>query len=209
MLYVNYDYFQQPGASQRFFLKRFIRIAPLYWSLTTLAVILIAINPSVFTYRDHLIPGWVVGSYLFFPVAMESGIASPVIGPGWTLNFEMYFYLLFAICLIWSRGRALFFLCVFFCSSVILGAMLHPTSPLPALMMNGQLLEFMAGVLIALASKKTILSLSRWGSLASIIVGSLLLLLSTTYFTPKFSDGLGRFFLWGIPAAMIVAGAKD
>lgn len=208
MLYVNYDYFQRPGAPRRFFLKRLVRIIPLYWSLTTLAVIMIVVSPSVFTYRNHVIPEWIIGSYLFVPVAMNSGIVSPVIGPGWTLNFEMYFYLLFSICLIWSRVRALLCLCIFFCLSVIIGAILHPLSPLPALMTSGQLLEFMAGMLIALASKEA-LPFSRWGSLASIIIGWMFLLLSTVYFTPRVGDGLGRFLFWGIPAAMIVAGAKD
>jgi peptidoglycan/LPS O-acetylase OafA/YrhL len=209
MLYVNYNYFQQSGAPQRFIVKRLVRIVPLYWVLTTIAVALLLINPSLFSYRTHLMAGWVIGSYLFFPVVMENGIASPVVGPGWTLNYEMYFYLIFSLCLFWPRNRALTRLCFFFGASVIVGRLFHPLSPWASLMTNGQLLEFTAGVLIALAAKKAFLQFTRLAAVMLLIVGWVALVLSSIYVTPNLADGVTRFFLWGIPAALIVAGAKD
>jgi exopolysaccharide production protein ExoZ len=79
----------QPGlnGSLQFMAKRIARIVPLYWTLTLLLILLAGstLNWS----RDSLLR-----SLLFVEVSKNH---APIIGPGWSLEYEMFFYLVFAL----------------------------------------------------------------------------------------------------------------
>ncbi|MFX8354845.1 hypothetical protein ABTL90_19105, partial [Acinetobacter baumannii] len=88
-----------------FLRDRLLRIAPLYWTLSLLMVVLLLTMPqlaqtSKFDARHALL------SFLFSP-AMHPVLGHywPLIVPGWTLNYEMFFYVIFALAL-GSGGRA-------------------------------------------------------------------------------------------------------
>lgn len=83
-----------------FYRRRIIRIVPLYWSLTTFVVIVLAFVPQIMP-NDRLEPVHVLYSYLFLPADHPTrGMIAPVLVPGWTLNYEMFFYLIFGFALI-------------------------------------------------------------------------------------------------------------
>ena len=94
-------------SKRKFFLKRLFRILPTYYFFT-LGVFLIAFfYPSLLntTTADfsHLIK-----SLLFIPFDKNGTGHYPVLFLGWTLNYEMYFYLIFALSLIFSfKNRSL------------------------------------------------------------------------------------------------------
>lgn len=75
-----------------FMQKRFLRIAPLYWVLTLFWL--------------AFVPGWdvghLLGSLLFLPSPdpVTGALRSPLLEPGWSLNFEMFFYIVFAALLV-------------------------------------------------------------------------------------------------------------
>lgn len=85
-----------------FLSKRLVRIAPLYWLLTVAASGIAFLIPHLLHSTrfgtEHLI-----ASLLFIPwwnpAAPENSpeLFTPVIVPGWTLNMEMMFYVLFAV----------------------------------------------------------------------------------------------------------------
>lgn len=83
---------------QIFLLKRVIRIVPLYWT-ATFVMLVVACRQDLFllqTYTStNLIPD-LIQSLLFLPNPDHF----PTLGVGWTLNYEMYFYLIFAISLL-------------------------------------------------------------------------------------------------------------
>ena len=84
-----------------FFLKRILRIVPLYWLCTATPLALsyqLVIRP--WTWPDGFVV-YIVKSLLFLPSDRY-----PFLGVGWTLNYEMYFYLLFAVALWIHRGAA-------------------------------------------------------------------------------------------------------
>jgi len=114
MLHVHRNDFGRPGAPLRFMLRRILRIVPIYWLLTTLALVFLIFAPQLFTthYRGIYLP-WIVGSYLFLPIAPPDWNATPVVGVGWTLNYEMFFYAVFAGALLLPRrlGLQLIFVC--------------------------------------------------------------------------------------------------
>jgi len=85
-------------SSLDFFVKRCIRILPLYYAATSIYAFKLALQgkpPSLSEYFSSL---------LFIPYADQSGLMRPVLGQGWTLNFEMVFYVLTTLLLL-SRSR--------------------------------------------------------------------------------------------------------
>jgi len=82
--------------ADRFFVKRFIRIVPMYWLSTFVMFFLHRLSPwSV----NPPVAADLPRSLLFLPSEQM-----PILGVGWTLNFEVYFYLVFGLAL-WIDRR--------------------------------------------------------------------------------------------------------
>ena len=94
-----------PDAWWRFLVQRVVRVGPLYWIATTakLAVLMLASR-----YVLHAAIDWtsVAKSYLFLPSRNVDGRIEPLLGVGWTLTYEMFFYALFTLAL-WLRAGLL------------------------------------------------------------------------------------------------------
>lgn len=101
--------FGTPGAAKYFLLRRLIRIAPPYWIFTT-AMIAAALIFSGHVTHSSLDPGHVLASFLFLPYTNPYGQAYPVLMLGWTLNYEAYFYAVFALALLFPRKLGLLLL---------------------------------------------------------------------------------------------------
>jgi exopolysaccharide production protein ExoZ len=204
MLHVHRDDFEQPGAPWRFMRRRILRIVPIYWFLTTVALVFLIVAPQLFTthYKGIYLP-WIIGSYLFLPIAPPDWNATPVVGVGWTLNFEMFFYVVFAAALLLPRRLGLRLICLGFGSLVVLGSLWKPAAPIFGLVTNWLLLDFLMGLGIAwrmLSGAR----LSRTPICLSISIG--VACLAATIAWPPPEQGPLRFLLWGIPAALIVFG---
>ncbi len=78
-----------------FMMKRIIRIVPLYW-LVTAAVCLVSLIPGVFHQFSCDLPS-LLQSLFFIPYVNQAGHIEPLMVPGWTLNYEMFFYAVFAV----------------------------------------------------------------------------------------------------------------
>jgi exopolysaccharide production protein ExoZ len=202
MLYVHRDDFGRPSASINFAKRRLLRIVPIYWFLTTIGVAFLIFAPQLFTthYTGIDLP-WIAGSYLFLPVAPPGGTISPVVGVGWTLNFEMFFYVVFAGALFLPRRHGLRFICLCFGSLVAVGSLLKPSSSLFGFLTNWLLLDFLMGLAIAwwVLTKGNLSRAARNILLSSGVV----CIAATIVWTPP-EVGPLRFLLWGIPAMLIV-----
>ena len=82
--------------------KRIARIVPLYWLATLVVIALVIIRPWTFS-QALLTPDAILASLFFVPHADASGQAYPILGVGWTLNYEMMFYAMFAISMMLPR----------------------------------------------------------------------------------------------------------
>jgi exopolysaccharide production protein ExoZ len=76
-----------------FLFRRAVRIFPLYWLATLLWF------PKVYRWGPTHLTGRVLLSLACLPNVFDPGIF-PILVPTWTLNYEMFFYLLFACCLL-------------------------------------------------------------------------------------------------------------
>lgn len=87
---------QSPGI---FALHRLARIAPAYWSFTLATVATLLIVPGIVPLTMYE-PVFLLKSLFFIPAQNPSGIGLyPVVTMGWTLNYEMAFYVIFFLAL--------------------------------------------------------------------------------------------------------------
>lgn len=200
MVYGSISAYGQPGAPQDFFTRRLIRIVPLYWIATTILVAHVLLNyPNLAAANQSV--GNIIASYLFVPWPQPNGQMTPIVGQGWTLDYEMFFYVLFAVSLlarplIGVLGLAL---------ALILFVLVGPYLPLPPSLLffaNPLLYEFVFGMAIAVAY--------HLRPRAPTAVPYCLLAIGIVSFagaTLLISEGALRALFWGGPAALIVAGA--
>lgn len=185
-----------------FVMNRVIRIVPLYWMMTLLLYggWLIFRDPATLPSLWNL-----VRSLLFIPyVSPRSGEIQPLLIAGWTLNFEMFFYAVFAGALLISRRHRALIICV------ILGALVawplfdKPSSAIARTYTSPLLIEFMIGCLLGLMYERG--ALPRPGVSAFLLVTGCGLLV-TSGMLPAADIAAARFLHWGLPAFLIVTGA--
>ncbi|GAB3580939.1 acyltransferase [Leifsonia lichenia] len=130
-----------------FALRRVIRIAPLYWIVTTIKLITLVAVPSLVL---HAALRWdtTVLSYAFLPSRNIDGDVQPLFAVGWTLIFEMAFYLLVSIAIALRVDPIRF--CGIILSVVALANILRgPDWPVWAFYFDPIVLFFLAGMVLA------------------------------------------------------------
>src|SRR5262249_30609999 len=103
MVHICWESFGRPAAPASFLRRRIIRIVPLYWLATVAAL---AYHRVSATHGAHA--GWLelLYSLAFIPYSGDDGW-HPIVPGGWTLNYEMMFYVIFALSLSFRRQIAL------------------------------------------------------------------------------------------------------
>ena len=182
----------------KFFLyKRIIRIVPLYWILTLGVFIIAAIKPDYLNNTtadiEHLIK-----SLFFIPFNKNGAGHYPILFLGWTLNFEIIFYLLFGMCLFISR-KYRFVLCsislivfYFYCSFKSSENFIYLSYA------NTMLFEFIFGMIAFVI----------WNKFKKIkinlLINSLFLILFFIIVTIFLNSNLPSFLKHGIPAFLLI-----
>ncbi|KQV10855.1 exopolysaccharide biosynthesis protein [Rhizobium sp. Root1203] len=138
---------RRPMTPQGFLLDRIRRIAPSYWLVT--AVMIVGAVAGLFP-NLQLTGAHVLASLFFVPmISPSNGEIWPVLVQGWTLNFEIFFYVLFAGALFLPRNWRLIFLSAAFGGFFLIGLFLRPTSPALYTYTRPIILEFLGGVFLA------------------------------------------------------------
>ena len=190
---------KQPGfnTALEFMRARIARIVPLYWMLTIIYASVLFALPKLFDGHPfdfhHL---WT--SLLFIPSHNSIGEPVPVIYTGWTLNYEMFFYVIFAAMLCFTREHIFPIIAAAFIS-LSLFSLTSPTSLPLQVYTSPMLLEFVAGAAIALIyiNGRAV----SWMLALLCLLGGLLLIPTLASHSPH------RFIHYGIPAALVVFGA--
>lgn len=189
----------RPDGAQQFALRRLIRIVPLYWAALSLKAAFMLVAPGV-TLLSAIDPVSFITSYLFIPSFNADGEIKPLLGVGWTLNFEMFFYCLFALAL-WLRIEPLKFVTGAFIVCCTLALFRNDSWPSGSFYCDTIVLEFAFGMLLA----RGIMNGFR---LPPAVCIALILFGFAALFQPWVSADwfVWRPVFWGIPAAMIVTG---
>lgn len=137
-----------------FLRKRLFRVAPLYYVATLTAVLGVLIVPTVF--KDTVFDGvHIAASLLFIPMVEPgaSGDISPFFKLGWTLNYEMFFYVVFAALFALSAGKRAVLLALALGSLIVLGLFFDFAWAPLQFYTRPATLGFAAGVVLAVMSR--------------------------------------------------------
>jgi len=116
--------FGSTNAALNFAKRRVLRIVPMYWLVTAVHIPLDIIKGEAPTFTE------IWKSLFFFPYNSDgASVIRPIIGQGWTLDYEMFFYLIFAACLVLPRRFGLTVFFATFIGLVAIGAALRPLIP--------------------------------------------------------------------------------
>lgn len=201
-----------------FLQKRFLRVLPLYYLMTIGTFFLLVLFPDMFQ-QSRADPSFLLKSLLFIPFEIGDGAVQPLMRIGWTVNCEIFFYVLFfAAMKINHKYRGLI------CSLFLL--VVTGTAQLTAVLLpeewegafvplsfygNPIMLEFIFGILVYYAARELYRRFSKmpfsrmilYLSMACVF-GCFLALLATKPFINVL--GYRRPVLWGLPAAAITLG---
>lgn len=183
----------RPHPAWTFAKDRIVRIVPLYWLVTSIKIAAVVALPRMVE-RTTLDPFYVVGSYFLLPVHDATGTIRPVLPVGWTLTYEMMFYILVttAILMRVSQGKV----CVPALLVFAAFAFLTPSNDFA----NTIAVEFLFGIAIGSVIPRLQSMPPAIAVTVGLIAGAILLVVPV-------ESGLARPLTWGIPAACIVASA--
>lgn len=136
---------------RRYLLRRIVRIVPLYWMLTLAMAAAVLLFPQMFK-QTVFDPVHFLQSLAFIP-AFNPGrpdTIQPLLTPGWTLNFEFFFYVSFGLVYFLCPKRAwrLPLFSALLAGLVIAGKAFAPAGPVGLTYSSPQMLEFLAGIWI-------------------------------------------------------------
>lgn len=137
---------RRPVSPGRFLAERLRRIVPVYWLATGTMVAggLLGLFPNLVLTAQHLL-----ASLFFVPFpSPSSGEIWPLLVQGWTLNYELFFYVVFAACLLLPARMRLAAVAAVFLGLVALGLTVTSDNPLFVTYTRPIILEFVAGMLI-------------------------------------------------------------
>jgi len=177
-----------------FLKRRIVRVVPMYWLATVLFATARTVEHSG-TVNGALVYE-VLQSLLFIPHYSTEfpDHVWPYLVPGWTLNLEMFFYVIFAIGLVMRRPLPV--VVGVMVTLVIVGAVFRSHDAIWATYSKPLLIEFVGGVLIARLTLRELPA--RWAVLLPI--GGLAIAASAFV-------SIHRLFAWGVPGMMMVLGA--
>lgn len=201
----------EPLSGASFLWRRFIRVAPLYYFFTTaMAVVLIVFPAGVKETQLEL--NQIITSYFFLPYERHDGRIAPVLSLGWTLNFEMFFYVVFAAFLSFGIPRAVLMMTALFSTLSIMGFVFDFEHPILRTWTNSIVMEFVFGALVGqyyVARGHVRQPQQALLPVAVMSFGFVLLVLG--YWMESVPGGVmsdvPRFISSGIPATIVLIGA--
>jgi exopolysaccharide production protein ExoZ len=195
--YIHHKDIGKKDKYKAFLSKRFIRIYPTYWIVALILLPLYFIIPSIGeSYSRN--PWYLIKSFLLFPQSVH-----PIVGPGWTLTHEMFFYLIFSLLILikpkYSKPIFISWLFISFC--LFVSSFFFENSHYYLNFIFSSLnLEFAFGSLSAfliLRYNSKFKFLLYFGLISVIISWSIKIFTSVN---------IHEVISWGIPSALIIIG---
>jgi exopolysaccharide production protein ExoZ len=199
MVYASADLFGRRGSSVTFMARRLIRIVPLYWATTTLFLVVAVATPASVSQAGFGIAD-VVMSYAFLPASRPDGTIQPIFSLGWTLNYEMFFYVVFAACIVLPRRRAVAAVTLLLSAGVAVHSLVPPQATAFVFWTDGILLEFLLGMAVAVMAAREV-SLTTPFRIGLVATAVILLISAHAAGVPSSP------LITGVPMSLVVAAA--
>lgn len=179
-----------------FLKRRLLRIVPLYW-FYTLAKVAVLIAVPVLAARSSVDLSHLLYSLFFIPVVSPWGPIEPLLPVGWTLNFEMLFYSIFALTIVLRLPRIRFGIGIF--ALIFLGASYWPDVTPLTFYAQFIIFEFVLGMGVA----HLLFRFQPLAPTAGAVVSAFAL---AWMFGVNWDESTNRLIRWGFPAAFLLAG---
>lgn len=202
--------FRDPGKALSFLYHRLARIYPIYWIYSAAILAAYLYNPLwVNASGGHHIDVW--QSFFLIPTRLPMLLLQ-----GWTLTFEIYFYLVFFVLLYFCPARLVPAVLVTWAVLVLVLSNVVPhINPVVSVLISPAMLEFLAGCLIFNLYQRAFLH----PSIGGVFIGSSVLWLVCIIGWTKFAHGSDaawiedstgiRVALYGVFATFFLMGLME
>jgi len=207
MVYVTHDKTYNRKDIGRFLYKRVTRIYPLWWVFASFMALYFLISYGQAAPPDR-VSGMNSLSYLIKSFLLIPQHHVPILGVGWTLIHEVYFYIIFAGFLFFDRTK-LPFLLGGWAALILLGTLMSFNTGMshdyPSLVSSLLTLEFIAGAFAALLITRGIFRFEK----TCLILGVISVILAMIFYTGTSSDltSWGRVVVYTVPFTLMTYGA--
>ena len=176
------------GAFDRvnFLKRRAWRIVPLYWAATLAVAALAVALPSLFRTTSPTALG-VAESLFFIP---SEAPKAPLLGVGWTLDYEVFFYLLFACLSDFASETRTLAVCALLAGLMLIGQAAPHATALEYFYTSPSLLGFALGTVLAQAHRHGLLA--RLARLPAMALIGIALALTVLFFVIPATEEAGR-----------------
>lgn len=192
-----------------FWRRRVTRIVPLYWAFTLLMVGFMLVFPAVL--QSSRYESWhVAASFLFLPAQHPVTMSmEPVVMPGWTLNYEIFFYLIFGLWLLvperWRPAGNTVTIGLLVAIGVVLELPLHAS--VAGFYTSSIMIEFLLGILLGVLVVRdgALLRIPvpiAWAVMIGAIAFAVVLPAINIYFPRMITRGIPAFFAVGAMLAL-------
>jgi len=195
----------------RFVHDRLSRIVPMYWLGTTLLAGAAILLPLQFqTFKSS--PAELLQSLAFLPIFDTKGMLRPVLHQGWTLQYEMAFYLFTSVILVFHKYQAALWaaVCLALASLLALasGEDMHAS---PLQLLGPIVIEFLFGAILSFLIapmapvRKDPMSPKRWKLMPHWSVSLLMLVMALVLLSTPLVATINpwRPALWGVGAWLV------
>ena len=140
---------------KRFIVNRIRRVVPLYWFFTLLMGGVLFFLPFVFKTGEFSF-ATLLQSLFFIPhySLQNPEYLWPIVAPGWSLNYEMYFYALFALSLFFAPQFRVALITTAIIAIWAIFSIFDSTVAIPRFVSDPSVFEFIAGMMLAIAWKR-------------------------------------------------------
>jgi len=185
----------KPTTHAEFFEKRLVRIFPLYWGLSLLALAIFLVKPGLIN-SSASVPTDVTASFLLWPT-----VAPYLVNNGWTLTYEVLFYILWGlVAMPMATTRRALVACALLLAIALAGRVIALD---PKVLNLSLFVEFAAGVLTGMAFHRRWLRPNRVLSALLVLVGTVLAYVAVE---GGMSNSPIRGFVLLVPVALMFLG---
>ena len=207
LTYVSHSYARNIQTVWRFMYARATRIYPLWWIFAAIMPLYFLTAYGSVLPPDRTVPAESDTVYLVKSMLLWPQTIPPVLDVGWTLIYEVFFYLVFSLFLLLRRSALPALLCIW-SAAILIGAHLaqgeRTASPILDLITSHLSLEFIAGAFVGLAVRYRLNILPH----IFFILGAAGFILAMLFYTdPSPTSALmGRVAVFALPCCALLYG---
>ena len=179
--------------------KRFIRLVPLYWMVTIFTYCILLVKPKL-SMVSEATPEYLVKSLFFIPFVNSKGLNFPITCVGWTLNYEILFYILFFISMLICFKYRFWIVSAITILLFSLGKIFGTANFYLAYWSDSVILDFIFGASVYfLIFNCEKIFFSKIGKLFCIVI----FIISWIWILGFFGEGIEKYLRFGLPYALI------